>query len=186
MTNDRDRGFTLTEVLFALVLMVTAVLGAAHLATTAARLTRDARLSTSALALAQQKVEQLSAITWAVNEGGVLLSDDWTDLAVDPPRDSGIGLRASSSAALLSNMAGFVDFLDASGVWVGTGASPPAGTAFVRRWSVEPTAGASDRTLLLRVFVTTVGRGGDRGAAGATSAGGADTALASLRTRSAR
>jgi hypothetical protein len=181
----RDDGFTLTEVLCALVLMVATVMGAAALATTATRAALTARLSTSTLALALQKVEQLTTITWAVDESGTLLTDEWTDLAVEPHGESGAGLGLSPPGSLLANTAGFGDFLDARGVWIGSGVSPPAGAAFVRRWQVEPIAGPVDRSITVRVLSTDVGHDA-RGAAGAAAAALPDTTLVSIRTRTTR
>jgi len=56
-----DRGFTLVEVLVALVLVSVLVAGAAGLLARATSVIRQARVSTSATLLAAQKVEQLRA-----------------------------------------------------------------------------------------------------------------------------
>jgi hypothetical protein len=186
MPTRHDDGFTLTEVLLAMVLMVTAVMGAAALATTATRTALVARLSTSTLALTLQKVEQLTTITWAVDQSGTLLTDAWTDLSAEPHGESGTGLGSSPPDSLLANATGFVDFLDARGVWIGAGHSPPPGTAFVRRWHLEPLDGALDRAIVMRVFTTGVGQAQSRGAAGAAIAALPDAALVSIRTRTTR
>jgi hypothetical protein len=51
------------------------------------------------------------------------------------------------------NVPGYVDFLDAAGRWVGSGATKPAAAVFVRRWNVAAVGGDPD-TLVLRAVVT--------------------------------
>jgi hypothetical protein len=46
-----------------------------------------------------------------------------------------------------------VDYLDAYGAWVGTGAAPPVGAVYVRRWSVEPLPTNPNNTLVFQVLV---------------------------------
>jgi hypothetical protein len=53
-------------------------------------------------------------------------------------------------------LAGYVDFLDEAGAWVGTGPEPPPRSVFVRRWSIDPIPSDPDNLLVLQVFVTTV------------------------------
>ena len=46
-------------------------------------------------------------------------------------------LTPSPAGALDRNTSGYVDYLDAYGRSLGGGESPPAGTVYVRRWSIE-------------------------------------------------
>lgn len=117
-----------------------------------------ARLETSAAVLAAQKAEQLRSLAWWFQGPGVLqpVSDTTTDLSHDPPGSGGHGLSVSS-ASLDANTAGYADFLDRHGQWVGTGSAPPSATVFIRRWSITPLPASPD-SLVIRVLVTTVVR----------------------------
>jgi hypothetical protein len=129
----------------------------------AARANTSARTSTLTSMLAAQKMEQLRALTWGFDEAGGPLSDTTTDLSASPERPGvSVGLSPSPAGALEQNVAGYCDFLDATGRPLGGGATPPAGALFVRRWSVEPLP-AKPNTLLLQVIVTRAVRGGAAG-----------------------
>jgi prepilin-type N-terminal cleavage/methylation domain-containing protein len=155
-----DRGVSLIEVLVALVLIVPGVIGAAGLITMAARSARDARLESIGVMLAAQKLEQLRALEWNADDAGngPIVSDVTTDLTRDPPAPGGIGLSQSPAGALDSNVPGFVDYLDVSGRWVGTGGAPPPTAAFIRRWAVTPLPADPANSLVLQVLVTNVAR----------------------------
>ena len=50
---------------------------------------------------------------------------------------------------------GYVDYVDKFGTSLGGGATTaPAGTAYVRRWTVEPLPTNPNNTLILQVLVT--------------------------------
>lgn len=158
----RDDGFSLIEVLVALIVVTTAVMGTAGMLVVAARAARDARTQSVAVVLASQKLEQLRALEWSADDWtghGAPASDTATDVARDPPAAGGGGLSESPPGSLLVNVPGFVDFLDASGRWVGSGASAPPRAAFIRRWAIgrlpDDPAG---NTLVVQVLVTTVVR----------------------------
>jgi prepilin-type N-terminal cleavage/methylation domain-containing protein len=157
---NRNAGFSLIEVLVAMVVVVPAVVGAAGMVTLAACAIRDARLESTAIVLASQKLEQMRALEWNADDvsGGAASSDTTTDLTRDPPVAGGIGLTASPPGTLGTNIPGFVDFLDAGGRWVGTGANPPPRATFIRRWAVMPLPLSGADTLALQVLVTTVTR----------------------------
>jgi hypothetical protein len=89
--------------------------------------------------------------------GAGVVSDVTTNLATDPPTPNGRGLRPSPADALARNTPEYVDYLNHAGQWVGTGARPPAGTAFVRRWSVSEVATARGDLLALQVIVMPLG-----------------------------
>jgi prepilin-type N-terminal cleavage/methylation domain-containing protein len=156
---NRDAGFSLIEVLVAMIVVVPAVVGAAGMVTLAACAIRDSRLESMAIVLASQKLEQLRALEWNSDDvnGGPASSDTTTDLTRDPPVAGGIGLTASPPGTLGANVPGFVDFLDVGGQWVGTGSTPPPRATFIRRWAVMPLPASAD-SLALQVLVTTVAR----------------------------
>ena len=51
-----------------------------------------------------------------------------------------------------ASLPGYADYLDASGAWIGAGAEPSPGTAYVRRWAVG-THTSNDDLLVLQVAV---------------------------------
>ena len=77
------------------------------------------------------------------------------DLSRDPPSGRGRGLAPGpvGAGALTANLAGYVDYLDARGAWIGTGPQPPPGTSYIRRWSIQPLSAPADDTLALAVMV---------------------------------
>jgi prepilin-type N-terminal cleavage/methylation domain-containing protein len=122
------RGFSLVEVLVATAILTAGVAGLAQLVALASRTTLHAKEITFAAVLAQEKVERL-------------LADVVTAAATSPP------------GALESNVDGYVDFADAAGRLLGSGPTAPAGSAYVRRWSIdrEPTGGRN--TWVVQVLV---------------------------------
>jgi len=180
-----DHGFTLAEVLTAMLVISVAAVAAADLFNLAVRSIRSARYQTSAVLLAEDKLEQLNALTWEFASVGSWngVSDSTTDLSRHPAVASGRGLLPSPAGTLDRDTPGYVDFLDAAGRWVGTGSAPPASAVFIRRWSVTPAATGGD-TIVFRVLVTTVQR--ERsvgGASGPRLAHGDDVLVTAVRTR---
>lgn len=155
-SNSSSRGFSLVEVLISMGLLTAVSLGVAQMFALSARSNLVARGATSTTAMAQQRLEQLRALTWGFDlEGlGLPLSDTTTNLAVVPVAANGSGLNPSPSDSLEQNTAGFVDFLDANGAWVGTGTTPPGAAAYIRRWSIQPLPTNPNNTLVLQVLVT--------------------------------
>src|ERR687897_319540 len=117
-----SRGFSLVEVLISMGLLTAVSLGVAQLFALSTRANVIAKGATSTTAMAQQKLEQLRGLTWGFDLEGLGLpqSDTTTNVSVDPPAHNGSGLNPSPSDSLEQNTAGFVDFLDGNGVWVGT------------------------------------------------------------------
>jgi len=150
----RAGGFSLVEVLVATTLLAVALVGLAQLAGIAVRANTSARGTTFATMLAQQKLEQLRELQWAFDTNGGPVSDLRTDLTVTPTSQGGTGLMPSPAGTLTANTAGYVDYLDASGNWVGTGTRPAAGTVYIRRWSIAALPADPGNTLVLQVFVT--------------------------------
>ena len=131
-------GFTLLEVMIALLLLTGAFLAVAQLLAVAGRASDRSRATALGAVLAAQKMEQLRALSWAYDIDGTPLD----------------GLGLSPPGALDADAAGFVDYFDDTGAPVGAGPAPPAHAAFARRWSVEYDAGiAPPTTLMLRVAV---------------------------------
>ncbi|HYN08119.1 MAG TPA: prepilin-type N-terminal cleavage/methylation domain-containing protein [Vicinamibacterales bacterium] len=181
-----DTGFTLIEVLVALVVLSLTASGIAVLFVMSIRDSRAARDQTTAMVMAVERMEQLWALTWGIDAAtGVPLSDVTTELGRSPPDGSGNGLVPSPPGSLETNTPGYVDYLDGRGRWMGTGATPPAGATYIRRWHIEPLPADPD-TLVLRVLVTTVVRDASPLAAGQRRTRRADEALlVTVKTRKA-
>jgi len=157
-SNSSSRGFSLVEVLISMGLLTAVSLGVAQLFALSTRANVIAKGATSTTAMAQQKLEQLRGLTWGFDlEGlGLPLSDTTTNVSVDPPAHNGSGLNPSPIDSLDQNTAGFVDFLDGGGIWVGTGSTPPGTAVYIRRWSIQPLPTNPNNTLVIQVLVTPV------------------------------
>lgn len=156
--NSNSRGFSLIEVVISLGLLTVVSLGVAQLFALSTRANLVARGQTSTTALAEQKMEQIRSLTWGFDlQGqGLPVSDTMTNLSVYPPAQNGSGLNPSPADALEENTPGFVDFIDAQGNWVGTGTTPPATAAYIRRWSILPLPTNPNNTIVIQVLVTPV------------------------------
>ena len=117
----RRSGFTLLEVMVALLLFAGAFLTVAQLLSVAARAADQSRAMSIAATLAAQKIEQLRALSWGYDIDGTTLDD----LVPSPP------------GSLAADTEGFVDYLDDSGIQIGGRPPAPAAAAFARRWSIE-------------------------------------------------
>jgi type II secretory pathway pseudopilin PulG len=147
-----EDGITLLDALVATAILMTVTTGVAGLLTWSTRVVAVAGRQTAAVWLAQQKLEQLAALEWSLDDGGVARSDESTNVAVDPMRASGPGLRASPGSAADVDTPAYMDFTGADGSWRGD-AAPRPGAAFVRRWSIVPLAGDPQNTLVITVSV---------------------------------
>jgi len=148
-----ESGITLLDALVATAILVTVTTGVAGLLTWSTRAVAAAGTETTAIWLAQQKLEQLAALEWSVDEGGLARTDDSTSVAVDPMRATGPGLRASPASAADVNTPEYMDFVGADGSWRGEAGLPRADAAFVRRWSVVPLPSDALNTLVITVSV---------------------------------
>lgn len=143
---------------------------------------------TSTAMLAVQKMEQMKALTWGFDQSsanlGLPVSDLSTDLSQPAPTGGGRGLNPSPAGALDTNTAGYVDFLDIDGVWVGNGGTPPSNAFYIRRWAITPLPTNPNNTLIFEVHVTTV----RQAALSQPGQGpwGQDTRLVSIKTRKAQ
>ena len=154
-------GYALVETLVAAGIVVGLAAGVAQVAVLTGAAVRTGGAQGRALFLAVQKMEQLQSLAWTFDAALQPVSDESTSLALDPPAPGGRGLRASGPLAG-PPAAGYVDYLDRDGRWLGTGAQPPPGTGFVRRWSVTPLTPPDGDPLLLQVAVVATGvRGPD-------------------------
>lgn len=176
-----EAGHALIEALVASAVVVTLAAGVAQVAVMSAVSLRDAGAQGMALFMGAQKLEQLASLAWTYDTALRPVSDVTTNLAFDPPASTGRGLLPSGPVAGAAD--GYIDYLDRDGAWIGTGPDPPAGTAFVRRWSVSPVPAAGPDALLLQVAVVAASV---RGGAGATTVRPGDpgvTWLATVRVR---
>jgi len=156
-------GFSLIETIVATGILSAALIALAQLFAMATETNTSARDTTFATVLAEQKVEQLRALTWGFDAVGLPVSDLTTDTTVSPEKPvGGKGLTPSPADALKSNQTGYVDYLDRWGNTLGTGESPIAGAIYFRRWSIEPLPTNPNNTLIIQVVV---GRIRDRGEA---------------------
>jgi prepilin-type N-terminal cleavage/methylation domain-containing protein len=181
-----SRGFSLVEVIISMALLTTVSLGVAQVFASSTRTNLVARGQTSTTSMAAQKLEQLRGLTWGFDlQGqGLPLSDTTTNLSVYPPTATGGGLNPSPTTSIDQNTAGFVDYLDVNGTWVGTGTTPAAGAVYIRRWSIQPLATNPNNTLVLQVLVTTVATEAGGATANRTRTG-SDALLVTVKTRKA-
>ena len=172
--------------------MLTAVsVGVAQLFAVAALANHNAEARTSTALLAVDKMEQLRALAWGFeslpdDELGLPVSDSTTDISIFPQAAGGPGLLPSPNGTLDTNVPFYVDFLGDEGEWIGTGGSPPPGTVYIRRWSVDRLPTSPNDTLVLQVLATTLKQERQRATAGAIGPRGrlpADTWLATVKTR---
>jgi prepilin-type N-terminal cleavage/methylation domain-containing protein len=157
-TNSNNRGFSLVEVVIAMGILTAVSLGVAQLFAQSQKANQAAKYRTSTTTLAEQKMEQLRSLTWGFDLAGqgLPLTDTSSNLAVYPPTSNGPGLNPSPSNTLEQNVTNYVDYLDANGTWVGTGATPPATAMYIRRWNVAPFPTNPNNTIVLQVLVTPV------------------------------
>jgi type II secretory pathway pseudopilin PulG len=149
-----EDGFSLVEVLAAAVILMTGLIAVAQMFIISTNANMAARRVTATAVLAQQKIEQLRALTWGYDDFGLPISDITSDISVTPPTPAGgVGLQPSPGDTLNASTPGYVDYLDAYGAWLGTGAAPPEGAVYVRRWSIEPLPTNPNNTLVFQVLV---------------------------------
>jgi prepilin-type N-terminal cleavage/methylation domain-containing protein len=155
-SNSNSRGFSLIEVVISMGLLTVVSLGVAQLFAASTKANRVARGQTSTTAMAEQKLEQLRALTFGFDSQGqgLPLTDTTTNLSVVPPQPNGGGLNPSPADALESNKPTYFDYLNADGVSVGTGAPTPDSATYVRRWCIQPLPTNPNNTLVITVLVS--------------------------------
>jgi prepilin-type N-terminal cleavage/methylation domain-containing protein len=155
-----DAGFSLLEALVAVTILATAALSIAHLLVTSTRANLSSRKTTRAVILAEQKMAQLKALAWTTDDAGQAVSDTVSNVAVfsatgacrSASAGAAVGLTPSPPGTLAANVDGYVDYVDMRGCALGGGSSPPAGTAYARRWAIGRPGGTD--TLVFEVLVT--------------------------------
>lgn len=178
-----EAGFSIVEVMVATGLLASALVALAQLFAIATTTNANARTSTLTMMLAEQKIEQLRALQYTFDRAGLPVQDTQTDLAVYPPAASGgKGLSPHTENTMQANTNGYVDYLDHWGRTLGGGTVIPDGTAFIRRWSVEPLPTNPNNVIILQVLVT---RQRDRGTgdSGSVSRGAQEARLMTIKSR---
>jgi type II secretory pathway pseudopilin PulG len=183
-------GFSIIEAMVATTILAVALVSLADLLVYATRATMGSRDTTRAVILAEQKMEQLKALAWAMDEGGARVSDGGSNMAAvtasgvcaAAATGTAVGLTRSPPGALATNTDGYVDYVDAHGCGLGGGVVPPAGSTFIRRWSIA-TSDAGPDTLVLQVLVTRRGLGTREHGEGASGRMPDEARLVSLKTR---
>ena len=184
-----ERGFSLIEVVIAVGLLAVLSIGIAQLFGMATKANHAAKGQTSTALLAVEKMEQLRGLAWGFDEGpnamGLPVSDLVTDLSVYPATGGGLGLNPSPAGTLDNNVAGYADYLDGDGRWVGNGTAPPRNAVYIRRWAVNPLPTNPNNTLVLQVRAATV-RHLAEAIGNLTTRQADDTWLVTVKTRKSR
>jgi len=167
-------------------ILATALIALGQLFAVALMANTSSRSTTYASVLAEQKMEELRALTWGFDGSGLPVTDTTTDTAsAEDNAVGGTGLTPSPDTALQTNTAGYVDHVDMFGNKVGRDATPPAAGIYTRRWSIEPLPTNPNNTIILQVLVT---RNRSRGAAneGAVLRLPEEARLITVKTRKAQ
>ncbi len=150
-----DGGFSLIEVMMASGILATALIALAQLFIVALTANTSARSTTYASVLAEQKIEELRALTWGFDSSGLPVTDTTSDTAsTEDDAVGGTGLTPSPETALQENTDGYVDYVDMFGNKLGGGDNPPQDAAYFRRWSIEPLPTNPNNTIIIQVLVT--------------------------------
>jgi prepilin-type N-terminal cleavage/methylation domain-containing protein len=139
MHDKRTAGFSLVEVLVAMVLVAGAVAGLASLGFLGLTRGDSVHRAGQALALAQGKLDELRAAPWGFDATGTRVTD--TALALSPP----LTLTGGGAPA--------VELFDRFAHPTGT----LADAAFERRWAVTLVDAADPDTLLIQACVAALG-----------------------------
>jgi type II secretory pathway pseudopilin PulG len=184
-----DVGFSLIEVLVVAALLVVVAVGVAEIGGRTLRANAATRSRTAATLAAVQKMEQLRSLTLsaaadATTGALVRVTDLTADLSAEPAGAAGPGLSSSPAGTLDDNVPPYVDYLDATGTWVGGGVTPPPSAVYIRRWAVTPLPDDPEDSVVLQVVVLAV-RDAIRPPAGRATVPGGDVRLVSVKTRRA-
>jgi prepilin-type N-terminal cleavage/methylation domain-containing protein len=164
-----ESGFSLAEVLVATIILAVGLMAVAQMFGASTMANASARANTFTVLLAEQKMEQLRALSWGFDTVNLPVSDETTDTTnigalagcSTSGTGRGTGLSPSPSGTLAANTDGWVDYLDQNGCALGGGGSAPDGTIYTRRWSVEPLPTNPNNTLIFQVLVTRRSNRGD-------------------------
>jgi type II secretory pathway pseudopilin PulG len=153
-SSNSESGFSLVETLVATAILATSLVSLAQLFVVATQSNAVAKNGGMTMILAQQKMEQLRGLTWGFDAVGLPISDTTTDTAKAPETAGGTGLLPSPANSLWGNTDGYVDYISATGRSLGGGTIVPTGTAYIRRWSIDPLPTNPNNTLIIQVLVT--------------------------------
>jgi len=174
----------LLEALVATALLATALAALGQMFGISVANNTSARTNTFASILAEQKMEQLRGLTWGFDTLGLPLTDTTSNTALaTETANGGTGLSPSPANALTANVDGYVDYVDQFGRILGGGATPPARTVYIRRWSVEPLPTNPNNTIVMQVLVTRVLNRGNADSDGSTMRLRDEARLMSVKTR---
>jgi hypothetical protein len=126
----RQSGIALVETLVALALLLIIIVGVMGMTMTAIATTENqGHLAARTAEYAQDKMEQLLALTWG---------DSTSDTTVFPAANSGgQGLAVGGNLSPSAPANGYVDYLDASGnLLASVGGAAPNGWFYIRVWQV--------------------------------------------------
>jgi competence protein ComGC len=151
------RGVTLIETIIALGIIAVLVVTMATLMAVGREVMWATRHEAVALALARARLEQLEGLAFSIyalaSGGTVEITDLVTDLSQAAPGVGGRGLSTGPADALIDPQAGYVDYLDAQGQWVGADPSAARRAAYTRRWTVRRIGSGSTEIVTFEVMV---------------------------------
>jgi prepilin-type N-terminal cleavage/methylation domain-containing protein len=156
MSTSTERGFSLVEMLFALVILAVVAAGVLPLGLVAVKATENqGHLASRTTEYAQDKLEQLLALAYG---------DAVTDTRTFPATaagGSGLTIGGSSNTDAPVNL--YVDYLDVNGNLFPADDEAPANWYYMRAWQVTAPAGSAN---LKQITVTTTVRAAASGGIG--------------------
>jgi len=186
-SSGRENGCSLLEAVLATGLMAGALTSLGQMFAISVANSRSARAGSYATVLAQQKLEQLRGLTWSFDSLGRPISDTSTNTAaaIETPT-GGTGLSRSPAGTLTSSTSGWVDYVDEAGSVLGGGTAVLPGTAYIRRWAVEPLPTSPANAIVLQVQVTARVVRGAADSDGSNARQPDEARLTTIKTRKAR
>jgi hypothetical protein len=165
-----EQGFALVEAVAAMALVVAVVVSVTTTLAAGRAMAGRERQQVIGRAAAQARMATLLTLRFHTIEGAdgvpVAITDATTDVAADPIGPGGTGLQPSPDDALWIDRTGYVDYLDATGRGLGSGAVARAQAAYVRRWAIGrqgPAAGPGEvASLAVLVAPMAAARAADR------------------------
>jgi len=186
-SRQHEEGLSLIEVTIATGLLAVALATLGHMLALSASTNRSANTLTYTSILAEQKMQQLRALTWGYDSAGQPVSDTTSNTAASTETSNGgTGLSPSPAHTMTSNISGWVDYVDQFGKVLGGGADPLPKTVYIRRWAIEPLASSPGNTILIHVLVTTRTSRGSADRPGSTATLAGECRLVSIKTRKAQ
>lgn len=185
-SRQHEEGLSLVEVTIATGLLAAVFATLGHMLALSASTNRAANTLTYTSILAEQKMQQLRALTWGYDGAGQPVSDTTSNTAAPTETsDGGTGLSPSPAHTMTSNISGWVDYLDRFGNVLGGGPAPLPRTVYIRRWAIEPLASSPGNTILIHVLVTARTNRGPADSPGSTLTLPGECRLMSVKTRKA-